>query len=223
MPRQARPTARASSFSASGQFSDPADGGDAMVGQHPAHAFGRTFRPARHQHALARALQRLQMIRRGLEDIEIAAGAFGREIAALPPAGIHAGLAFGRLERREIAHQMPGERRLPFAIAQIQRVRLQRLIRRRLDLVLAVRVAELAAGVVTFAHQFQPRRLGLLDLMPQHHQAARQIVEQRVEAVIEKRQPMLHALRLAAGADAFIKRIVARRARRPRHSRRGSG
>ena len=61
-----------------------------MVGHHPAHAFDRAFGPACHQHALARGLQRFQMIGGGLEDIQVAAGAFRREIAALAAAGIHA-------------------------------------------------------------------------------------------------------------------------------------
>ena len=42
---------------------------------------------------LPRGLQRLEMIGRGLEDIDVAAGAFRREIAALAAAGIDAGHA----------------------------------------------------------------------------------------------------------------------------------
>ncbi len=150
------------------------------------------------------------MIRRGLEDIEIAARAFGRKIAALAAAGIDTGLAFRRLEWRQVADQMPCQRRLPFAIVQIERADLQRLVGNCLDPRIRILAAKLVAGVVAFADQFQPRRLGFLDLMAEHHQQARQIIEQRVEAVIEQWQPMLHALRLAAGADAFVQRIIPR-------------
>ena len=157
------------------------------------------------------------MIGGGLEDIEIAALApllaFGREVAALAAAGIHAAGRFRRLERRKIAHDVFAQRRLPVGIAEIQRLRLQRLVGRPLDGIFVVLgMAELFAGLVIIPDQFQPRRLGFFRLMAQQHQTARQIIEQRVEMVVEQRQPMLHALGLAPGADAFIKRIVARRA-----------
>ena len=143
----------------------------------------------------------------------LAAARSRREVAARPSAGIDAGLGFGRLEWRQVAHQVFAQRRLPFGIGEVQRLRLQRFIRRRLDgLLIRRRVAELLACFVVIRNQFQPRRLGFLRLMPQQHQAPRQIIEQRVEAFVEQRQPMFHARRLAARADGFIKRIVACRA-----------
>ena len=77
-----------------------------MIGEDTSHALGGAFGPARHHDAPALGLQRLKMIRGGLEDIEIAARPFGREIAALAAARIHAGLALRRLKRREVAHQL---------------------------------------------------------------------------------------------------------------------
>ena len=73
-----------------------------VVAQHAAHAVARAFAPQRDHHLLALRLQRLHMRDHGLEHVDGAVGAFRREIAALPRAGIdHAGAAVGHRERRQ--------------------------------------------------------------------------------------------------------------------------
>ena len=134
MPRQAMPKARRIQLQRFRPVRHLADGRDAVIGQHAAHALGRAVGPARHQHALARRLQRLQMIGGGLEDIEIAAlrvparsrGPVGRRHRRWSS---HSGAWNGDRSRTMLLRQ----RRLPVGIGQIQRVRLQRLVGRRLD------------------------------------------------------------------------------------------
>ncbi len=66
------------------------------------------------------------------------------------------------------------------------------------------------AGVVIIRDQGDTRFLGFFGLMGEEDQRARHIIEQRVEMIVEQRQPMFHALMLAARAHRFIKRIVIR-------------
>ena len=99
-----------------------ADRRDAMVGHDAAHAFHRTIGPAGDQHAFAGSLQSLEVIGSSLEDIQVAAGPFRREVAAQLAAGIHAARALGRLEGRQFAHDVLAQRCFPVGIGQIQRI-----------------------------------------------------------------------------------------------------
>ncbi len=153
------------------------------------------------------------MIGGGLEDIEIAALPFRREVAALAAAGVHTAGRFRRLEGRKRAQDVAAQRCLPVGLGKIERIGFQRLVGRRLDCFFFRRlVAELLARFVIVADQFQTRGFCLLRLIAQHDETARQVIKQRVEMVVEQRQPVFHADGLAAGADAFIQRIITRRA-----------
>ena len=103
-----------------GPVGDGADRGKAVIGQHAAHALGRTGAPRRDDDALARGLQGLDVIGGGLEDVGLAGGAFGLEVAADLAAGIDRLGRFRRLERRQIAHIVLRQRRVHSGVAQIQ-------------------------------------------------------------------------------------------------------
>ncbi len=105
------------------------------------------------------------------------------------------------------------QRGVPLRIGQIERRGFERLVRRGARILLGIMLAveELAAGLVVIRDQLQTRDFGFLHLMREEDQRARRVAEQRFEMVVEKRQPVLHALMLAPGADALIEHIVARR------------
>ena len=64
--------------------------GEPVLGQHVLHALARALAPERHDHALARRLQRLHVLGHGVEHAGCVVGALGREVMALPRAGIDA-------------------------------------------------------------------------------------------------------------------------------------
>ncbi len=66
----------------------------------------------------------------------------------------------------------------------------------------------LAPRVILVGDAFPPRQAGGRHLIVQHHRGVGQIVEQRLQPLVEERQPMLHPLMLAPGADRLVQRIV---------------
>ena len=61
-----------------------------------------------------------------------------------------------------------------------------------------------AARLVLILDRLPPRQTRGRDLIVQHDRGLRQVVEQRLQPIVEKRQPMLDALMLAPGADSFV-------------------
>ncbi len=64
---------------------------------------------------------------------------------------------------------------------------------------------------VEIGNGFQPIRAHLLGLVVERHRRAGQVIENRLQAFVIERQPMLHAGAAPSGADRFIKRVVLHR------------
>ncbi len=81
---------------------DAGEVGELVIPQHAAHAVARAFAPQRDHHLLALRLQRQHMRHHGLEHVDRRVGALGREVAALPRAGVeHVGAVVRHRERRQ--------------------------------------------------------------------------------------------------------------------------
>ena len=150
------------------------------------------------------------MVGQRLEQVDALALAFGGEAAADPPARVDDPRPRRAAVGVEAAHRAAVERARPRRLVEIQH-----LGRAGLEHRLARPGARTAgARVVMVADRHQPRVAGVLGQMVHRHRGVRQIVEQRLHAVMEERRPVLHALMLAPRADRSVERIVeARRAK----------
>ncbi len=182
-----------------------------MIRQHATDTLRRAFAPRGHSDALVVLQQRFDMPDDGLEHVGAALRPLRREIAAELAAGIDGVVRLRRLERRQRPHIAMRKRRVPVRRSQIQLRLLQRIIRRRAGVLLRVVLSaeKLAACFIIVRDQFEPRRFHFLNLMREEDQRIRRVVEQCFQMVMEQRQPVLHALVLAAGAHGPVKRIVA--------------
>ena len=121
-------------------------------------------------------------------------------------------------KRREPRHRHGAQPLAPFVFGEIQPVRRQRRVGRA-----HVLRERLLAGLVIVGDLREPLARRLLVERLQDHRRAGHVVEQRVELVVEQRQPVLHAGMPAAFAHRLVEQVVAdRRRRRPRHSRCGT-
>ena len=75
----------------------------------------------------------------------------------------------------------------------------------------------LVAGVVIVLHLREALAGRIVDQRVEDHRHARQVVEQRVEVVVEERQPVLHAGIAPALADRLVEPVVAGRRAEGRH------
>ena len=175
-----------------------------VIRQHGRQTLGRAFGPRREQHPLAGRLHRLGVARHGLEQIDAVLRPLGREAAAQPAACILARAA----ERRQPPHPAARQRAVPVALAQIQPFGRQGAIGRP-----ALAHRGVPPGLIGVAGQVPALAPGRFDLIVEEQAGiVGQIVEQRLQPVVEQRQPVLHALPPRALADGRIERIVARRA-----------
>ena len=182
--------------------------GEPVVGEHMAHALARAFAPQRDDHALARGLQAHDMLRHRLEHVAAGLVALGGEIASRPGAGIdHRALALRHRKRGEPRQRRQGEPLAPLRLGQIKPLGRQRLVERA-----GAGLAErLPAGLEIVVDLVAALARRVLDLRLEHHGRARQVIEQRVEAGVEQRQPMLHPDMAAALAHRVVELIVGRR------------
>ncbi len=65
-----------------------------------------------------------------------------------------------------------------------------------------------------YPNAYDQEEVRFLDMVAEHQQRPWEVIEESLEMAEEQGQPMLHALRLARGADGFIERIVHRRPER---------
>ena len=85
---------------------DAGEIGELVVAQHAAHAVAGAFAPQRDHHLLALRLQRQHVRHHGFEHVDRTVGALGREIAALPRAGVeHVGAALRHRKWRQPRHR----------------------------------------------------------------------------------------------------------------------
>ena len=185
---------------------------DAVIVQHAGNALARAFRPSRHHHPPLCA-DVADMSGHHIENIDILARfcplALGREGAAQLPARIHHQplAAVGMIKRGQ-----PDDRHIrlrpelfgPLRLVEIEADRRHGLIGRG---------ARLRGGhgrmagivmVVDRGNALQPR---LLHQRIKHQRAVGDIVEQRIQPVMEQRQPMFQPRIAATFADRLIKRI----------------
>ena len=102
-----------------------------MLGEHVAHALAGAFAPERDDDALARRLQRKDVLGHGLEHVAAGLGALGREIVPLLGAGIDdAALPVRHRERRQARERRGVQPLPPFGVGEIEPIRRQRPIRR---------------------------------------------------------------------------------------------
>ena len=189
------------------------DGGDlldarsAMRPDHGAEPLARAIRPAGDQRAFSETLKHADMLDHGGDELVRGFGALDGEAAAL--LALEVDLAPARLrlrERLELPQLMAGKPLPPFLAREIERVRRQRLIGRRAEGSL---LQPFFSRVVMVGDGLQPPRLGVLRQMVERDDGVRQVIEQRVHALVEQRQPMLLAGIPAARRNRFIKRVVA--------------
>src|SRR3954462_4391780 len=94
-----------------------------MVREHVAHAVAGAFAPHRDDDALARLLQRRDVLGDGLEDIAAGLGTLGCEITALFGGDINDGaLPFGHREGRQPCERHRIKSRAPLVALQIEAV-----------------------------------------------------------------------------------------------------
>ncbi len=142
----------------------------------------------------------------GLEHVDIAVGALGREVAALPRSGVeHVAAAFRHREWRQPRQRHVAEQLGPLGLRQIELVRRQRLV----DRAAARLVQRLAPRIVIVGNLGEAFARGVLALRLDRNGRAVEIIEQRVHPLLEERQPMLHAGMAPSLGDRFIELVVA--------------
>ena len=181
----------------------------AVVGQHGRQTFRRALGPRGEQHPLAVGLQRRSMGRHRLEQVDAVLRPLGRKGPTQSAARI---LAAAR-ERRKPPHGATRQGLVPVAGVQIQRPGRKRPIGRRMAPTLAfLSLGGLCPPFIGVGDQVPPLGPRALSLIVQEDLGlVRQIVEQRIQRLVEQRQPLLHALTPRALADGRIQGIVARR------------
>ncbi len=178
-----------------------------MFGENRAEALARAVGPAGDDDFLALALQGADMVDRRLKDIGVFVIALWREIAPRRAAAVDDfDRALGRRERRETRRRSLGQRLRELLLRHVKLVRRQRLV------IAAGRVARenAAARFVIILDLRETLMGGGFGLGVEQQRRVIEVLEQRVEAWVEQRQPMFEALRAAALAHRFVERIAAR-------------
>ena len=141
-----------------------------------------------------------------LEDVGAGLASLGGEI--VPGAGAdldRIGGAFRRGERRQPRQRGVFQALAPFGFGQIEPVRRQRLIGRAAAAGLIERVL---ARLIIIGDLRQPLVRGFFRQRLDHDRCSVEIIEQRVEARVKQRQPMLDAGGAAAVAHRLIEHVV---------------
>ena len=179
-----------------------------MLGQKRGEPFARARAPAGHDDDLLRRNQCLGMGHDSVEDI----GAFGlpfrRERSSLSAAKGHDGDAvrFRAFERVESDHMRCSlQEALPLDLGQEHAVGRDRVIRRRTK---RLPLQRFGARIMVVGDLLQTALAGIVRQRIERDDRASDIIEQRVEAIVKEREPMLHALMLLARRDGLVKRIV---------------
>ena len=179
-----------------------------VVAQHRTHTIARALAPQRDDDLLALRLQRQHMGNDGFEYVDRGIGAFGREIASLPRAGVkHIRGALGHRERSQPRQRAFAQPLGPFVLGEIEPVGRQRLV----DSAAAGMLKGLAPRFVIVRYLLETLARGVLALRLDRNGGAVEIIEQRIHALLEQREPVLHPGMAAALADGFIKLIAALR------------
>jgi hypothetical protein len=187
-----------------GPVADRLGAGKPLVLHQPLKAFARAFGIGGDDD-MPRLALRLNMRRQAPEKAEGFVLAFDRELAPDAAARVdHAGA--GRLrQRHELEHPPVAERRLPRGVVEIEEPRRAGLVD-GIDPVLGLH--RLEARVVLVLDRLPAGEPRGRHLVVEEDGRAGQVVEQRLEPVVEERQPVLHARMLAPRADRLVERVV---------------
>ena len=198
---------------------------DAVLGEKRGEPLLGALAPAGDEHALAFAFEPSGMGDHGVEDIAAFASArsAAKDRPCLPPNDTTVRIArgLGMLERdRARFSGAPASAVLPVGLGEKQALGRHRIIGRRAE---GLALQRLLARLVMVLDLLEPLRPRVVVQRIEGHDRVRQIVEQRLQPLMEQRQPMLHALMLAPGGDRLVERIVAAApGRTARHSGCGS-
>ena len=180
-----------------------------MVGEHVAHALARALAPERDDDALAAppaapatcVVTASKTLRPG------SARSAAKLRPCLAPTSITSPCPSGTANGVSRASAAALEPLAPFGVGEIEPVGRQRLVGRP---AVALR-QRLCARLVIVRDLGEPLARGVLGQRLEHDRRARHIVEQRVEPVVEQRQPVLHAGMAAAFAHRLVEQVVRRR------------
>ena len=176
-----------------------------VLGEHVAHALARALAPQRDDDTLAGRLQPFDVLLHRLEDVAAELAALGDEIPSGMRGDLHRiGGALGSGEWRQA-----GQRRLlqavaPFAFAEVEPARRQRLIGRAG----AGLIERVLARLIVVGDLRQALVGRLLGEWLDRERRSREEFEQRFQPMVEQRQPMLHAGGAAALAHCLVEHVV---------------
>ena len=178
--------------------------GDPLVLQKAPEAFARTFGIGGDDNrAILQA--RFQVVGEGTEKADVFKLALGREIAPDAPAGIQNARPGGLRQGDKLDRAVPGDGTLPRRVVKVKKPRRAGLV----DRIEPVAVLQRdQARLVLVGDPVPPREAGGRKLVVQHDRGAGQVVEQRLEPVVEERQPVFDTRVLAPRADCLVKRVV---------------
>ena len=161
-------------------------------------------RVAREDGRAAFLAQRLQVIDHRLIDVGMG-GALGREVARAVDVEVDHGGGFGLVERRGNVRGRGGERFLPFLGRHVERLGGKRAV------AAGLRCLGALAVLVIIGDRLEPRLAGGLHAaVADDQRVLADMVEQRLEPLLEQRQPMFHAGQAAAFADRLVERVTRR-------------
>ena len=114
--------------------------------------------------------------------------------------------SLGLLEGRHVALGAGGELRAPVLAREEHGGRRHRLVGRGAE---GQGLEALDAGLVVVRDQLQTLGHGLVGQVVEGHGGVADVVEQRLQALVEQRQPVLHAGIALAGADGLVEGVLA--------------
>src|ERR1700734_4079226 len=178
---------------------------EAMLGQNVTQPLARTVAPAGDDHVQAPLAHVRALRARGVEHFGALVLRWGKKLAPGPPAAIDdvAGARL-RLEWREPRHRLAGKPLLPLAFAEIKPRRRQRLIVR---LTRIFRVSR-ASRCIIIGDERNTLVGRVVGATVEHERRTTDIVEDRVELIVEQRQPMFDADGAAAFTDGGVEIVV---------------
>ena len=170
-------------------------------------AFARAFGIGRDDHRPA-VQPGADMVGQGPEQANLFLLPLGREVASDAPARVQHTRSGRLFQRGELHHPAPRDGPVPPRIVEIEHPRRRRLVHRIEPLFL---VHRMLARLVLVDDGVPPCRALRPGLVVERDGRPRQVVEDRLERVVEEPQPVLHPRLLAPRADSLVKRVVGAR------------
>ena len=181
--------------------------GDLVVGQDAGQALARAVRPCGENDVAAFLLQRADMLGGRCENVAGLVRPLGCEVAARAPAGVHhEPAALGMRTGHDLDRRLLFEPLQPLLFVEVEGARSQRLVVRvsRRGIVRAL------AGVVIILDLRQPLGRRLANAGIEHQRRIASVGEDRIERIVEQRQPMLEAGAATALADRLVEHVAPR-------------